>query len=97
MLDFAAKLRQNALATSGIVAEQVNAINKLDTSVEQNSEVAAAANQALKELFESSSGSTWFHWSVMMIATLMFAGMYLFMKIFPKIPTTADSSSSNPS
>jgi hypothetical protein len=87
MLEFTSKLKQNALTTSRIVSDQIQSLEKLDSKLEHNSDAASIANQALKELFDSSSGSTWFHWSIMMLATLMFAGMYLFMKIFPKIPS----------
>jgi len=45
------------------------------------------ANEAMEDLFKSTSGSTWYYWSILMISTLMFVGVYMFMKIFPKIPS----------
>jgi hypothetical protein len=78
-------MRENAVAANKLVSQQMQTLNKLETHVDANSEMQRIANEALDDLFKSSSGSTWYYWILMMTATLMFAGMYIFMKIFPKV------------
>jgi hypothetical protein len=85
MTRYTAAMRENAVATNKLVSQQMSTLNKLETHVDANSEMQQLANNALDSLLKSSSGSMWYYWFLMMTATIMFAGMYIFMKIFPKV------------